>query len=153
MKSIVTKWILYSFLVGLIPVIILGASQGGIALSPIILMLSILIGLFGATIHVNIFSFTKGSNKQKIKSSLFGFVALTFVAIVFYNNSQCNLTEDQTKNRILRHIDKKENLDVKYLGEYKFNEESCQGSFNYNDPNNLFRFIVDELQNIYFDRG
>lgn len=152
MKSIVTKWIVYSFFVGLIPVIILGASQGGIALSPIILMLSILIGLFGATIHVNIFAFTKGSKKQKIKSSLFGIVALTFVTLIFYNNSQCNLTEDQTKNRVLGHIDKKENLDAKYLGEYRFNEESCQGSFNYNDPNNSFRFIVDELQNIYFDR-
>ena len=84
MKSIVAKWFLYSLGIGLIPIIILGASRGGIAVSPIILMLSILIGLIGSTVHMNIFAFTEGNKKQKNYSwdfRFYNFIDCNFVLI------------------------------------------------------------------------
>ena len=157
MKSIVAKWFLYSLGIGLIPIVILGASQGGIAASPIILMLSILIGLFGAAVHVNIFAFTQGDKKQRVKAAVFGSIMLSIVMLSLYDNGQCHLTEEQVRSKVLRYIAKdgyavkKDNIDVKYLGEYILSVENCQGSINYDDPNNYFRFVVDDYQNLYFD--
>ena len=71
--------------------------------------------------------------------------------------ANATLTEEQVKDRVIRYIAKngysvkKDNIDVKHLGKYTFSAERCQGSINYDDPNNYFRFIVDEYQNLYFD--
>jgi len=148
MKSTVIKWILYSFFVGLIPVLLLGASPGGIALSPIILMLSLLIGLFGAAIHINIFAFTKGTQKQKIKSSVFGTLVFIIVIMIIYTENQCSLSEEIAKNKILKYIDDLEHLDAMYLGEYVFYEDSCQGSLKYDSPSRPSTIIIDKHHKI-----
>lgn len=153
MKKIVAKWILISLGVGLIPVIILGASPGGIALSPLILLFSLMIGLVGSSIHVNIYAFTKGNTKQKGVASTFGCIALSLVAFTMYSESQCSLDQDYAIQRVKGYISKKSELQVQFLGKPTYDVEQCICSIPYSSESDNFTFIVSEYGKLHFARN
>jgi len=64
MRKIILNWLEISFSVSLIPIVLLGHSQGGIALSPIIMVSGLIIGFLGAGIHSSIYAFKYGNKHQ-----------------------------------------------------------------------------------------
>jgi hypothetical protein len=150
MCKIILKWLGTSFAISLIPVIILGASQGGIALSPYIIIIGLVIGLIGGSIHSSIYAFKHGNKKQRIISVCFNLIVLSFVGWTLYSSTLCSLDTDYANVRVIKYIKSKDELDLKYLGKQNFSGSSCQSTFKYNDPNNQFKFIVSEYGNLYF---
>ncbi len=150
MKKITIKWILISLGVGLVPILILGASRGGIGLSPYILVLSLIIGLLGASTHVCIYAFRKGSKKQKYSSAGFSLVSLLIVGWLVLESSGCNVTEEYANNRVLNHIESKDNLFAKYLGSPEFSEKECTFTYSYQSPGQNFQFLVSPHGGLHF---
>jgi len=154
MRKIIFRWLGISFGVSLIPVILLGASQGGIALSPFILIVGIVIGFTGAGIHSSIYAFKEGNKKKWIISLFFSVFALYFAGSTLYSLSRCT-HDSETKfaqDRVVKYINSKDDLNLSYLGAQIFSEKSCQFTFEYTDPNNKFVFIVGEFGKLHFDR-
>ena len=150
MRKIILKWIGISFAISLIPVIILGASQGGIALSPYILILGLVIGLIGGSIHSSIYAFKHGNKKKRIISVCFNSLALSFVGWTLYSSTLCSLDTDYANDRVIKYINSKDELELEYLGKQDFSDASCQSRFKYNDLNNQFTFIVSEYGKLHF---
>lgn len=150
MKKIVLKWLFISIGVGLIPVLILGASPGGVALSPIIIILSLVVGLLGASVHVTVFAFLKGSDKQKKSACWFSALALAFVSWVVYSSVQCSLSEEYAISRATSHIDSRDDLDLQYLGGPRFDIDSCLCQFSYSAPDEQFTLVVSEYGELHF---
>lgn len=150
MRKIILKWLGISFAISLIPVFILGASQGGIALSPYIIILGLVIGLIGASVHSSIYVFKHGNKKQRIISLCFNSLAFLFVGWTLYSSSLCSLDTDYANERVIKYINSKDELDLEYLGKQNFSDASCQSKFKYNDPNKPFTFIVSEYGKLHF---
>jgi hypothetical protein len=150
MKKIIIKWILISLGIGMIPVVMLGASQGGIALSPLILLLFFIIGLTGAAIHANIYAYKKGVKKQKIKAFAFAGISFVIVVLLVYSESRCELKQEYATERASGYIRSKSELDIKNLGEAVFNHERCLCTFEYSSPAKSFTIFVTEYGELHF---
>lgn len=151
MKSIITKWMLYCFGISFIPVVLLGASPGGIALSPVFLALGIGIGLFGSSVHVFIKACIKGNKRQKIlASSYFVFVASILIWQI-YVEAQCNLTEEQASARLERHMQRFERFNPEEIGKPELSVESCSFYFPLNNHHSYKAIIIDELLDVYME--
>ena len=152
MRNIVLKWLGISVGISLIPVVILGASPGGIALSPLILLLGVIIGLLGATIHINIYAFKVGKTGQKYKAAGFGFIAILLVVGVVLDSSRCGLDEGYARERVANYINKKTELSIQYIGLGTYDSLQCKYSVPYTDPANKFTFIVSSHGKLHFSR-
>lgn len=134
----------------MIPVVILGASQGGIALSPLILLFSLMVGLTGAAIHANIYAYRKGTKKQKILSSVFAGISALVVGLLLYSESRCELEQQYADKRASDYVRSKSDLDIKYLGEAAFDLEKCVCTFEYSSPTKKFEIFVSEYGELHF---
>ena len=150
MKKLIAKWILLSLGIGMIPVVILGASQGGVALSPLILLLFLFTGLIGAAIHANIHAYKSGTNKQKIQASLFGVISAVTVGFLAYSESRCELKQEYATERASGYIGSKSELDIENLGSVVFDRESCVCTFEYSSPTKTFTIFVTEYGKLHF---
>jgi len=99
MKKIIGKWIGICLGLGLIPAVLLGASPGGIALTPLILVFCFCVGLVGAAIHSMIFSFRKGNGRQKIGASIFSSLVIVVIGLQIRAESTCDFTEEYAIQR------------------------------------------------------
>lgn len=150
MKKIILKWLLISLGVGMIPVIILGASQGGIALSPFFLLFSFIVGLAGASIHASVFAFRNDSRKQKIQASIFTGVSALTIGFLVYSESQCTLDPEYATERASDYVRSKAELDTKYLSGAVYNHEKCVCKFEYTGPVKTFTIFVTEYGELHF---
>ena len=150
MKKIILKWMLISLGIGMIPVVMLGASQGGIALSPFILLFSFIVGLTGAAIHASIFAFRVGAKKQKIQAALFSGVSALIVGFLVYSESQCALEQEYAAERASDYINSKAELDIKHLSSAVYNPEKCVCTFEYSGPVKTFTIFVTEYGELHF---
>ena len=150
MKKIIAKWILISLGIGMIPVVMLGASQGGIAISPLILLLFLVIGLMGAAIHANIYAYKSGTKKQKIQASIFGGFSAVIVGFLIYSENQCELKQEYAEKRANSYVSSKSELDIKHLGGAVFNRENCVCTFEYFSPIKSFTIFVTEYGELHF---
>ena len=150
MKKIISRWMLISLGVGMVPVLILGASQGGIALSPFILMFFIVLGLMGGAIHANINAYRFGARKQKIQASIFAVASILVVGSFIYGEVQCELKLEYATERAKQYIGSKPDLDIKNLGSAALDAESCVCTFEYSSPAKTFTIIVTEYGKLHF---
>lgn len=150
MKKIITKWLLISLGVGIIPVLVLGASQGGIALSPLILIFFLIVGVIGSSIHVNIYAYKKGTRQQKSKALVYLIVSSLFIGFIFYSSSQCGLNEEYAIKRVNKYVLSKPELETKYLSKAMFNREECMCTFEYSSPVKNFIIFVSEYGDLHF---
>jgi len=151
MRKIILNWLGISFSVSLIPIVLLGPSQGGIALSPIIMVSGLIIGFLGAGIHSSIYAFKYGNKHQRIVSLFFNFSALLFIGWTMYSSSTCNHNALYAKEHVVEYINSKDHLELSYLGEQHISHENCQSTFGYTDPDNTFIFIVSEFGKLHFN--
>lgn len=149
MKSIIQKWILYSIGICFIPVFLLGASPGGIALSPIIIAFGIIIGLVGSSFHVVVISLYKGDTRQRVFAFSYSVMALFLVSWGIYKHSECNLTEAEAMEIVVSHRWNGGYYEMKELGQPIFSAENCTYSFPYKSPKEYKEVLVDSLQDIY----
>ena len=149
MKKIIGKWIGISVGIGLIPAILLGASPGGIALTPIILVFCFCVGLVGAAIHSLVFSFRKGNGRQKLGASIFSCLVIVVIASQIYAESTCDFTEEYAIQRISSHARNYRKLDVQFLGSPSFNEDDCSYSFVYESPSEKYEFILSRYGKVH----
>ncbi len=149
MKKIIAKWLLIPLGLGMVPVILLGASQGGIALSPIIIVFCLCIGLIGASVHSLIYSFSKGSKSQRIVSSIFSSLAVIFISLQFYADSVCAYSEEQAFSKIRNHTVNFRELDIKYLGKPVFSKDDCTYSFMYESPYKKYEFLFTKYGEVH----
>lgn len=84
MAKVFIKWILGALLIALIPAALLGASPGGIALTPIILVFSIVLGAIPASFHCAILAYEKGNKKQQYIAILFPFILVALIVWLVY---------------------------------------------------------------------
>ena len=152
MRNIFLKWLGISIGIALIPVFILGATQGGIALSPIILVLGIVVGLVGASIHINIYAYKNGTKQQKYKAAGIGSIISLLVVFSLYDSAQCDLSESFAKERVVEYINSQNKLELHHLGSFTYSEEQCIYSAPYKDPSDSFTFIVSEYGDLHFAR-
>ena len=150
MKKIITKWILISLGIGMIPVAILGASQGGIALSPLILLFFLIVGLTGAAIHANIYAYLRGTKKKKIQSSVFAGISALIVGLLVYSESRCELKQEYAIERASGYVRSKSDLDIINLGEAVFDPEKCVCTFEYSSRTKKFEIFVTEYGELHF---
>lgn len=149
MIKIVGKWIAISIGVGLIPAVLLGASPGGIALTPIILVFCFCVGLVGAAGHSMIFSFRKGDRRQKIGASIFSCLVVVAIGLQISAESSCDFTEEYAVQRISDYAKNYRKLDIQYLGTPKFNEGDCTYSFIYESPSEKYEFIFSKYGEVH----
>ncbi|PRO73293.1 hypothetical protein C6Y40_12230 [Alteromonas alba] len=150
MKKIITKWLLISLGVGMIPVVILGASQGGIALSPLILLFFLMVGLAGSAVHANIYAYRKGTKKQKIQGSVFAGISALVIGFLVYSESRCELRQEYATERASGYVRSKPDLDIKNLSEPVFDLEKCVCTFEYSSPTTKFEIFVSEYGELHF---
>ena len=136
--------------VGLIPVLFLGASPGGIALSPIIIFTCTTIGLIGAAIHTIINSSKSGSKSQKILSNSIAAALVTLIAVWLLNaSSSCIINEEYANKRIQSHFAEFYRLDLKYLSVPKFSEAKCNYTYEYESPTSRYQFVITEYGKLH----
>ena len=134
----------------MIPVVILGASPGGVALSPLILLFFLILGLTGAAVHANIHAYRKGEKKQKILGSVFAGVSALVVGLLVYSESRCELKQEYATERASGYVRSKSNLDIKNLSEAAFDLEKCVCTFEYSSPTKKFEIFVTEYGELHF---
>ncbi|MEP0495007.1 MAG: hypothetical protein ABJD02_04695 [Paraglaciecola sp.] len=134
----------------MIPVVLLGASPGGIALSPLILLSFLMIGLAGAAVHANIYAYRKGTKKQRIQGSVFSGISALVVGLLVYSESQCELKKEYATERASGYVRSKSDLDIKNLSEPVFDLENCVCTFEYSSPTKKFEIFVTEYGELHF---
>ena len=149
MKIIIGKWIGISLGLGLIPAVLLGASPGGIALTPLILVFCFCVGLVGAAIHSMIFSFRRGNRRQKIGASIFSSLVIVVIALQIRAESTCDFTEEYAIQRISDHAKNYRKLDMQFLGTPSFNEGDCSYSFIYESPSEKYEFMLSRYGKVH----
>lgn len=150
MKKIVVKWMLISLGMGMIPVVLLGPSPGGIALSPLILLFCFSVGLFGSAIHINILSFKLGSKEQKLQAVTFASFSILGIGLLVYNESRCELKQEYAIQRASKYINEKPELDIINLGGAVFDPKRCVCTFEYSSPEKAFTIFVTEYGELHF---
>lgn len=153
MKKIAIKWILISLGLALVPILMLGFSRGGIALSPYILVFGLIVALLGASIHVCVYAFREGSSKQKYSSVAFGLVSTLVVGWLVSSSTGCDLTEEYATNKVLGHIERENRLMSNYLATPIFSEKECTFTFSYKSPDQDFQLLVSPHGGLHFIRG
>lgn len=151
MKSIISKWVLWSFGISMIPVILLGATPGGIALSPVILMFGVFIGLVGSSVHASIYAHLKGNIRQKVISTIYLITAISLVSWQMYIDSQCYLNENEALARVHRHIERSGDFALLDLDKGEFSAESCTYTFPIKDHPDYESIIISEMLDVYFN--
>ncbi len=134
----------------MIPVVLLGASPGGVALSPLILFFFLILGLAGATVHANIYAYRKGAKKEKIQSSVFAGISFLIIGLLVYNESQCDLKQEYATERASDYVRSKSDLDMNSLGEPVFDLDNCVCIFEYSGQAKKFEIIVTEYGELHF---
>jgi len=150
MKKIIFKWILISLGVGMIPLVMLGASPGGIALSPLILLIFLIVGLTGAAVHVNIYAYKRGTQKQRIQACVYAGIAVLAVGLIIYSESQCELNQVYATERANGYVLSKPELNIKSLSSAVFDQEKCVCTFEYSSPTKKFKLFVTEYGKLHF---
>jgi len=130
--------------------VLLGASPGGIALSPLILLFFLMVGLVGAAVHANIYAYRKGTKKQKLQGSVFAGISVLVVGLLVYSESRCELKQEYAIERASGYIRSKSDLDIKNLSEPVFDLENCVCTFKYSSVTTKFDIFVTEYGELHF---
>lgn len=134
----------------MIPVVMLGASPGGIALSPLILLLFLIIGLTGSAIHANIYAYKKGAKKQRVQASIFAGISAILLGFLIYSESRCELKQEYAVERASSYVRSKPELNIKNLGDAVFDNEDCVCTFEYSSITKTFTIFVSEYGELHF---
>ncbi len=149
MKKIIGKWMLASLCIGMIPVALLGASSGGVALAPVALVLSLCVGLFGAAVHSLFFSFREGGKREKAFSLFFAALVVVLVGLQLYADSICRYSEQYAAEQVAAHITQFYKLDMQFLQNPIFSASECSYSFLYDSPNGKYEFVFSKYGEIH----
>ena len=138
-----------SLAIGLIPVLILGASPGGIYLSPIIIIACIIIGLIGGAIHTVINSSRFVNKSQKTLSHVIAALVTLIVIWLFNSSSSCSISEEYANERMQSHFAEFYRLDLKYLSPPIFSGAECNYTYEYESPTSRYKFVVSDFGQVH----
>ena len=147
--KIYLKWLVACLGIGIIPVLILGASPGGIALSPIIIIACIIIGLIGGAIHSVINSSRFGNKSQKALCYVIGALVASIVIWLFNSSSSCSISEEYANKRIQSHFAEFYKLDLKYLSSPTFSSAECNYTYEYESPTSRYKFVISDYGQVH----
>lgn len=150
MIRILGIWIGGSFLFSLIPLIMLGASQGGIVLNPIILMTCLSLGLLFGVFHCACVSIvTKNIKAQRVYIPLLAVVFL-YMVWLFMKDPTCGITPENAFAKVASYL-QSGGFSVSNLESPVLDKQTCTYSFAVKGEKR--RYLVGPYGKLHIDSG